>query len=225
MKKTLFAAIIVSTTLLSSCFGTAGLAGVGSSTSTGSQNSSSALSSILGSVVGGSNGSNILGSVLGSFINTTNSNTLVGTWTYKEPTIQFESSNLLAQAGGAVASQTIVNKISPYYEKIGIKPGVARLTLNQDKTCQISLSTKTISGTYTYDQSTGTITVNGTTGIKLFTAYVSVSMSQLALTLDTTNLLSMMQGVASKTSNSTLSTISGLSSSFNGMKTGFLFVK
>lgn len=185
-------------------------------------NSGSSISSILGQSGGAGS---ILGSILGTFINTTNANTIIGSWTYKEPTIQFESSNLLAKAGGVAASQSIVNKISPYYEKLGIKPGVARLTLNQNGTCQISLSSKTISGTYTYDKNAGTITVKGSTGMKLFTAYVSVSLSQLALTLDTTNLLSMIQGLGTNSGNTTLSGISGLSSSFSGMKTGFLFTK
>lgn len=132
---------------------------------------------------------------------------------------------MLAQAGGAVASQTVVNKIQPYYEKLGIKAGIAKITLNQDNTCKISLSNKTISGTYTYDSTQGTITVKGSTGIKIFTAYASVSLSQLALTLDTTNLLNMLKSFGSSSSNTTLSSISGLASSFNGMKTGFLFTK
>ena len=124
-----------------------------------------------------------------------------------------------------MAGQSIVNKIAPYYEKVGLKAGVAKITLNKDNTCAIALSSKTVSGTYVFDSSTGTITVKGSTGVKLFTAYASVNMSQLALTLDTTNLLSLLQNVGSASGNSTLSSISSISSSFNGMKTGFLFTK
>lgn len=222
MKKNTIAIIAFCSAMLSSC----GMLGPSAGTYTSTQASSgNALGSLLNAAGGAQGATSLLGSILGAFTNTTNANSIVGTWTYKEPSIQFESSNLLAQAGGAVASQSIVNKIAPYYAKVGIKPGVAKLTLNKDNTCAITLSTKTINGTYTYDSSTGTITVKGATGLKLFTAYASVSLNQLALTLDTTNLLGMMQNVASKSSNSTLSTLSGLSSSFNGMKTGFLFVK
>lgn len=255
MKKSIIAVSAICTALLTSCFGAGMGTGTGTGTTVArpsaatnspaattttatpaattatttpqanTSNASSALGQILGSA-GSSNGvGGLLGSILGTFINTTNANTIVGSWTYKEPTIQFESSNLLAKAGGTAVSQSIVNKITPYYEKLGIKPGVARLVLNNNGTCQIALSNKTISGTYTYDNSNGTITVKGTTGTRLFTAYVSVSLSQLALTLDTTNLLSLLQGVGSSTGSSTLSSISGLASSFNGMKTGFLFVK
>ena len=255
MKKSIIAVSFICTTLLTSCFGTGLGTGAGTNSTTIARpsaatnsptatttnspatattpqtsannggNGGSALGQILGSS-GATNGvGGILGSILGSFINTTNANTIIGTWTYKEPTIQFESSNLLAKAGGAVASQNIVNKITPYYEKIGIKPGVAKLILNNNGTCQIALSNKTISGNYTYDKTNGTITVKTNAGTKLFTAYISVTLSQLALTLDTSNLLSLLQGASSVTSNSTLSNISGIASSFSGMKTGFLFVK
>lgn len=192
---------------------------------TSTNNGSSALGTILGGMTQGSSAGSILGSIIGAFGGTTNANTIIGTWTYKEPSVQFESSNLLAKAGGAVASQTVVNKIAPYYEKIGIKPGVAKLTLNKDNTCQIALSSKTIKGTYVYDNAAGTLTVKGGTGAKLFTAYISVSLNQLALTLDTSNLLSMVQGLGTNSNNSTLSTIGGISGQFNGMKTGFLFTK
>lgn len=190
-----------------------------------SSNGTSALGNILGGMTQGSSAGSILGSIIGAFGGTTNAKTIIGTWTYKEPSVQFESSNLLAKAGGAVASQTVVNKIAPYYEKIGIKPGVAKLTLDNNNNCQIALSTKTIKGTYVYDNAAGTLTVKGSSGVKLFTAYISVSLNQLALTLDTSNLLSMIQGVGTNSSNSTLSTISSISGQFNGMKTGFLFTK
>lgn len=254
MKKSIIAAALLGAALLTSCFGTAGMGGgttatsvprpsaatnsptttstntatVNQSSNTQGQTSANA-SSALGQILGNSGASNgvggLLGSILGTFINTTNANTIVGTWTYKEPTIQFESSNLLAKAGGLAASQGIVNKITPFYEKLGIRPGVARLVLNPNQTCQITLSSKTISGTYTYDQTNGTITVKGTTGIRLFTAYISVSISQLALTLDTSNLINLISGLGGSSNSSILSGISGISSSYNGMKTGFLFTK
>ena len=65
----------------------------------------------------------ILGSVLGQFYDTTTKTALVGNWTYDEPAIQFESENLLKKAGGAVASQGVADKLSPYFEMIGFKPG------------------------------------------------------------------------------------------------------
>lgn len=259
MKKSVIAVALIGTALLTSCFGTNGMAtgsnagasvprpsaatnsptattaatttpaqttgttAAGTTAASGS-NTQSALGNLLGGVASG-NTSNLLGSILGAFGATTNANTIVGTWTYKEPSIQFESTNFLAQAGGVVASQSMVKKLTPYYEKVGLKAGVASITLNANNSCAIVLSNRTINGTYTYNAQNGTITVNGSTGIKLFTAYASVSLSQLALTLDTSNLLNLLKNVGANSGNSTLSGISGISSSFNGMKTGFLFVK
>ena len=56
-----------------------------------------------------SNGSLISG-VIGLLTGTTSTSTsIVGTWVYNEPTVQFESSNFLAQAGGVIAGQKIVS--------------------------------------------------------------------------------------------------------------------
>lgn len=63
----------------------------------------------------------IIGSILGQFYDTTTKKALVGTWAYEEPAIQFESKNLLDQAGGVVASQNVADNISPYFEALGLK--------------------------------------------------------------------------------------------------------
>lgn len=230
MKKTLISISFICTALLTSCFGTMGGFGQNGLGQTNTQNgiyTNGTQTPTTGnsSLLGGLGQNSLLGSIIGSFLNTTNQNTIIGTWTYSQPSIQFESTNFLAQAGGAVASQQMVQKISPYYEKLGIKPGACTLTLNTNQTCVIALSNRTINGTYTYDQQQGTITVTSQTGMKLFTAFVSVNINQLALTLDTTNLLNLIQNVSAKSTNSTLNNLSDVASAFSGMKTGFLFVK
>jgi len=168
---------------------------------------------------------NILGSILGSMTKSTTENTIIGTWTYQEPSVQFSSDNLLAQAGGTVASSTVVSKIQPYYEKVGIKPGNLSITLNEDKTCSYTFKKKTYTGTYTFDQSNGTIAIKGT-ALSFPTAYVTVSGSQMSLTFDSSKILSLIQSMGSLTSgNSTLSSISTIAQQFDGMKTGFLMTK
>ena len=59
---------------------------------------------------------NIIGSILGSFGNTTDQASILGTWTYQEPAVQFTSDNLLAKAGGSIASAKVVEHLEPYYE-------------------------------------------------------------------------------------------------------------
>lgn len=195
-----------------------GILGAAMGTGTSSQTSTSSSSSSstgLGSLIGG---------ILGSFTQQTSASSIVGTWVYSKPAVQFESDNLLAKAGGSVASNAVVNKLEPYYQKVGITSGKFTLTLNNDKSCTYELGGKTYSGTYTYNSSSNTIAIQGTL-LTMPTAYVSISGSQMALTFDSSKLLSLAQKVGSSSSNSTVSQISQLSSLYDGMKTGFLFNK
>ncbi|MDO4995192.1 MAG: DUF4923 family protein [Bacteroidales bacterium] len=211
-KKLLGTAIFGAMLCLASCggLGTMGTGtGLGTGTSTsGAINSGSLISGIIGQLIG----------------NTTNANSIVGTWVYTEPTVQFESENFLAQAGGTVASAAIVNKIKPYYQKIGIKPGAFSFTFNSNNTCTYTLKGQTYQGTYSYNPSNNTITIQGQI-LTFPSAYVTVSANQMALTFESTKLLTLAQGVASASQNATLSTLGSLSSSFSGMKTGFMFQK
>lgn len=233
----LCATILGSALLLSSC------GGLGSTTS--SSSSSSSAGSLLGSVIssavsGGTSSSStsssttsssstsslgsLIGGIVGSFTKQTSANSIVGTWVYSKPAVQFESDNLLAKAGGSVASNTVVNKLEPYYQKVGITAGKFSITLNSDKTCSYELGGKTYSGTYTYDSSANTITIKSTV-LTFPSAYVSVSGSQMALTFESSKILTLAQKIGSASSNTTVSQISQLSSLYDGMKTGFLFNK
>ncbi len=170
----------------------------------------------------GSGISGIIGQLIGSV---TGSNTIVGTWSYTEPTVQFESENFLAQAGGAVATKSIVNKIQPYYEKVGIKAGSFTYTFNEDKTCTYTIGGREFTGTYEYDNKNNTLVITSTLGIKVLSAYVTVSANNLAVTFDSSKLLTLAQTLGAKSNNQTISGLTSLSQSFNGMKTGFLFVR
>jgi len=215
MKKIILSAAVVSM-LLASC-GT--MLGTGASQNNGLINTSATSQSSASSL------ESLIGTVLGTFLGTTTTQSIVGTWIYKQPAVQFESSNLLAQAGGALASNTVSSKLSSYYEKVGIKPGVAKCVFNSNNSCTIQLGSQTISGTYVLDTNAGTISVTSTLGIKLFTAYISISANQLSLTMDASKLLSLFQTYGSKTNDTTISAISSLSKSYSGMKTGLLFTK
>jgi len=220
--------------LLSACGGMGASSNTSSSTGTGDL-----LGSVLGSALGGTSSSasssssstssssglgSLIGGIIGSFTNQTTANSIVGTWVYSKPAVQFESDNLLAKAGGSVASNTVVNKLEPYYQKVGITSGKFSVTLNSDQTCSYTLGGKTYSGTYTFNSSKNTLSIKGSL-LTFPTAYVSISGSQMALTFDSSKILSIAQSVGSASSNSTVSQISQLSTLYDGMKTGFLFKK
>ena len=183
-----------------------------------------AANSVLSAVNNGSLISGIVGLLTGG---ATSANSIVGTWNYSEPTVQFQSENLLAQAGGVYIAQSMVSKLAPYYEKFGFKKGVFRATFNSDNTCSIVFGQRTIPGTYTFNPSTNTLNIKGQFGLVNLTAYVTVTANQMALTFDSSKFLSLATVLSggANAGNAQASAISQLANSYTGMKTGFLLTK
>lgn len=167
----------------------------------------------------------IIGSVLGQFYDTTTKKSLVGDWTYAEPAIQFETQSFLDKAGGVVASQTVADNIAPYFNILGFKQGNLSISLREDNTCTYTLGGKTYQGTYDYDDENKKITLK-TPLFPLPAAYISVAEDQLALTFDSSKILTLIQALGLVSKDQTpVSAVSTLASSYDGMKTGFTFVK
>lgn len=215
MKKNIFSTLILAASLcLSSCgsVGTSALGGI-----LGGGATDSAL---------GNAGSTILNSLLGSLLGSTmTEQTIVGTWTYQQPEVRFESENLLAKAGGEVAAASIEQKLSTYLSKIGISQGATTYTFNEDKTFSIATGSKTIStGTYTFDASSKTLTMQGSLGLLNQTCTVGMDGTNLCLLFDADKMLTAVNAVGSVLgkANSTLGSITNiLGSNYKGMKLGF----
>lgn len=151
---------------------------------------------------------------------------IVGTWSYTEPAISFESSNLLKKAGGSVASSTIEKKLKTQFAKVGIKEGSFKMKFAEDNTFSIIKNGKTSSsGTYSLDGNTIKLSFLKTSSGKGVTGFAQISSGKLSLTFDSSKLLTLMSKVGKYTSNSTLSTISSLAGSYDGMKLGLTFEK
>lgn len=229
-----FASILLGCSIVCSCGG-----GSMPANSTASENAQTTAEgggpgAILGSLLGGAAGNStentmntgsLIGGIIGQLTSSASQTSIVGTWTYTEPTVQFESENLLAQAGGVVAGQAVVKKLQPYYEKVGIKAGSISFTFNEDKTCSFTIKGKEHTGSYEYDNKTHLLTIKGNLGFNLATAYATVSVNNLAITFDSSKLMSAAQTLGAASSNTTISALSGVASSYKGMKTGFLFKK
>ena len=167
----------------------------------------------------------IIGSVLGQFYDTTTKKSLVGDWTDAEPAIQFETQSFLDKAGGVVASQTVADNIAPYFNILGFKQGNLSISLREDNTCTYTLGGKTYQGTYDYDDENKKITLK-TPLFPLPAAYISVAEDQMALTFDSSKILTLIQALGMVSKDQTpVSAVSTLASSYDGMKTGFTFVK
>lgn len=220
MKKYFLSTLVLAATMvLASCgLGTNGMTTTGTTTSTGTTEAvTSAGVSIL---------NNLLGSLLSKTIT---ERSFVGTWTYQTPEVRFESENLLSKAGGSVVASSIEKKLDSYLGKVGITKGVTTFTFNNDKTYTIQTKGKTISsGTYTYDQSTQMLSMQGTFGLMNQSCLVGMDGTNLCLLYDADKLLSVMNSAASVLgqANSTLGSVASVfGSNYSGMKVGFSLAK
>ncbi len=202
-----FAAIVAASLTLASCgFGTTG--------QTATTNNGTAL----GGDVLQQAGVGILGTILGNILGgATTQQSLVGSWTYAGPKLVFESENVLSQIGGQVLSNNIEQKLGTYLEKMGFKAGKSVLTFGNDGNCSFALGSRTLPGTYSYDQKTNKLTLNGLFVTGQLPCTVTVQNGQLLMLFDADKLLSIATAVGSKGSSS-LGSILG---SYKGLKLGW----
>lgn len=209
MKKSLIFAACAVGISLTSC-GT--LAGSGSTSG-----AESALGSVLGAATNGATWGNILTSVLGT--DKPSAQQLVGTWRYREPGVAFTTDNLLAKAGGEVAATTAKQKLTAYYNQVGISAANTQMLFNTDQTFTAVVAGKKLSGTYTYDASNGLLTLK--TLLFSVPCYVKRTSGGMSFLFESKKLLSLLQTVAALSGNSTLSTIGDLSKNYDGIRLGF----
>lgn len=169
----------------------------------------------LGGVLG-----NILSSVTGSA--TTTQANLVGTWTYTEPAVQFESENLLTQAGGGAAATSVEEKLVGVYKRVGITPGKMVFSFTSDYKMSCTLGSRVIEGTYTFDAKNKMVSLITASGLTL-TAYITISGQNMCLCFDNSKLLNFISAMGG--TQGLLGNIGTVAQSFSGMKTGFKFKK
>lgn len=202
-------------------------AGTAQSSNTAQQNP---LGDILGGVInaaaeqgGGGILGNILASVTGSI--TTTQNNLIGTWTYTAPAVQFESENLLSQAGGTAMATKIEDKLVSVYKMAGITPGKLSFTFTKDGKVSYTVGSKTQTGTYVFDAKQKVITIT-TAGGRSINSYITISGANMSLCFDSSKVLSLFSAAGSlSNTSSTLGSIGTIAQSYSGMKTGFKFKK
>ncbi len=163
---------------------------------------------------------NLISSVTGDL--TTTASSVIGTWSYTEPSVQFESENYLTQAGGAVIADKVKNKLASIYKLVGIKNGKLKFVFDKDGNVTYSVGNLSRTGTYEFNSSDKTITITTSTGASI-KSYVTVTGSTMYLTFDGTKLLTLMKTLGSKFNS--LSTITSIANSYEGMKIGFQFAK
>ena len=218
MKKIISAAIVAASLTLASC--TLGTTGQTQQTTT------DATSAILGGILGNGTlqqtGTSVLGTILGNILGgATTQQSLVGSWTYAGPKLVFESENVLSKIGGQVLSNNLEQKLGTYLEKMGFKAGKSVLTFANDGNCSLTLGSKTLPGTYTYDPGTNKLTLNGMFVTGQLPCTVTVQNGQLLMLFEADKLLTIATAVGSKSSSS----IGTLLSSYSGLKLGWAMTR
>ena len=176
------------------------------------------LGKVVSSAIGGEAGSIISGK------NNVSKENIVGTWSYQQPSISFESSDLLKQAGGQLTSAAIEKKLAAQFAKVGITPGKFLVTFgSDDKFSTIKDGVATTSGTYALSGSK--ITFSYLENSAKITGYAQMKNGLLSISFDSSKVLDVMSKMSKYSANTTLSTISSLAGSFNAMKTGVALAK
>lgn len=215
MRKPIIMAALLSTLLLSSCgttsLGTQGtglLSGANAGTTGGA---ASALGSVLTNLLGGSSA--------------VTASDLQGTWTYRKADCVFETQNLLLKAGGEMAAAKIESQLESQLGKVGITPGACSFTFNSDGTYVATIGQYNLTGNYTLNTKSNTLTMTYLAGIGRISPKVVKTGASISLLFEGDKLLSMVQKVGKLTSNSTVNSLSSLINAYDGMLVGMQLSK
>lgn len=215
MRKPIIMAALLSTLLLSSCgttsLGTQGtglLSGANAGTTGGA---ASALGSVLTNLLGGSSA--------------VTASDLQGTWTYRKADCVFETQNLLLKAGGEMAATKIESQLESQLGKVGITPGACSFTFNSDGTYVATIGQYNLTGNYTLNTKSNTLTMTYLAGIGRISPKVVKTGASISLLFEGDKLLSMVQKVGKLSSNSTVNSLSSLINSYDGMLVGMQLSK
>jgi len=144
---------------------------------------------------------------------------LVGTWHYNGPGCAFTSKNLLAKAGGEVAATKIEQELAPYFQKTGLTAQNTYVTFNEDGKFSATIAGKTISGTWTLEESTAKVTMQ--TLLLSINCYAKREYGGIALLFESKKLLNVLQVLAAMSGNDTVRKVGDLSKNYDGVRLGF----
>lgn len=120
-------------------------------------------------------------------------------------------------------AQTAEKKLSSVMEKIGVKPGVVKMTFNSDGTYTCELNGHTIRGTYEVQDATLTLKKLNFTALS---ANVKKTGNSLQLAVQADKLLTLVSSLTSIVpEDGMLSTVTSLFKSYDGMQVGVKFEK
>ncbi len=146
---------------------------------------------------------------------------MTGSWVYSGSAVEFESDNLLQQAGGALAATALGEKLDEQLAKLGVESGALTFTFNTDSTFTMSMNNKTpIRGTYAYHADTDKVELKVLKIAGLNMTVNKAATGEMRLLFNSSKLLDLITLLTSKGQSSALQGLSSLAGSYDGMLLG-----
>ncbi|MBD5386563.1 DUF4923 family protein [bacterium] len=194
---------------------------LGNATSS-SQSSSSDSSS--GSGLGGTLGNLLEGVFSSSNISVAD---LAGTWKSSGPAVSFQGDNFLKKAGGVAAATAIESKLDPYFSQYGLNGAV--LTVDNSGNFTLTVKKIKLQGTITETGEKGIFNFNfkalGKVSMGSVKTYIQKTSNSMDVMFDATKMMTIMTTVAKVTNVKSLSALSSILNSYDGLCVGFKMSK
>ncbi len=182
-----------------------------------------AISKATGNSTAGDVASDLIGNLLGA--SKVSEKSLVGTWSYNQPCVAFESEDVLTTLGSSMVSKKVESTMQKGLTKVGFNSGKVVMTLKEDKTGTIEFNGKNIIVNWAVDGSDLKLTFPIVD--KGVTMNAKLTGSELQLAMKADKLLTLLNTITEKTStvNSSLGTLNTLTKNVKGMYMGLKFTK
>ncbi len=182
-----------------------------------------AISKATGNSTAGDVASDLIGNLLGT--SKVSEKSLVGTWSYNQPCVAFESEDVLTTLGSSMVSKKVESTMQKGLTKVGFTSGKVVMTLKEDKTGTIEFNGKNIIVNWAVDGSNLKLTFPIVD--KGVTMNAKLSGSELQLAMKADKLLTLLNAITEKTGtvNSSLGTLNTLTKNVKGMYMGLKFTK
>lgn len=143
-----------------------------------------------------------------------------GTWQYEGAACQFKSDDLLQKAGGIAMAEGMKTKLEAAYAKAGIVSGKLSYTFSADSTFTSQFGQKTFKGTYSYNASTGILTLNYYSLFRMEASVVK-TLKGISILFDADRLLKFITLLSGISKSSTLAAVGKIAAQYDGMRLGF----
>ncbi|MBO4841632.1 MAG: DUF4923 family protein [Bacteroidaceae bacterium] len=185
-------------------------------------NANAQLENILKSVAGEA-AANVVGNLLGT--SKVSEKSMVGTWSYNQPCVAFESENVLATVGSSMVSTKVEKTMQNGLTKVGFTSGKVVMTFKEDKTGIIKYNGKAVDVNWAVDGAN--LKLSFPLLNKGVTMNAKMSGSELQLAMKSDKLLTLLNAITEKagTVNSSLGTLNTLTKNVKGMYMGLKFTK